>query len=79
MAKTWPPICHVFFYNIDTESFEGETMEKYGVQTDLEKTKTADSSDRQICPKCGQELEKVDGVYLSKCPSHGTEPFEAQK
>ncbi len=63
-----------------TEQFEGEyKLEKYGVQTDLEKTKTADGSNRQVCPTCGRELEKVDGNYLHKCPSHGTEPFEVKK
>lgn len=68
----------VAFYNIDTEKFEKEEiLEKYGVELDPSQPKTA--SARQACPICGQELEKVDGEYVRKCPSHGTEPFEARK
>lgn len=54
-------------------------MEKYGVELDPSKEKTADGGGRRACPICGQELEKSEGVYLNKCPSHGTEPFEHKK
>lgn len=50
-------------------------MEKYGVDLDPDKTKTA--SQTKHCPVCGQELEKDGaGNYINKCPTHGTEPFE---
>jgi len=50
-------------------------MDKYGVETDPEKIKTADKDER--CPTCGRELEKDSPV--KKCPVHGTEPFEKKK
>lgn len=53
-------------------------MEKYGVQLDPNQPKTASSGERQACSICGRELEKVDDEYIRKCPSHGTEPFEAK-
>lgn len=50
-------------------------MDKYGVELDPDKTKTA--SETKHCPICGTELEKdSSGKYLMKCPNHGTEPFE---
>ena len=52
-------------------------MDKYGVELNPEKSKTANQGERRVCPTCGQELEKDSaGQYLNKCPSHGTEPFE---
>lgn len=51
-------------------------MDKYGVdesQTQADNEKQASSG----CPECGAELEKHGSVL--KCPTHGTEPFEAQK
>lgn len=57
---------------------EVKTMEKLGVQLDPNKTKTA-SDGKQTCPRCGAELEKDSGgAYINKCPTHGTEPFEAK-
>lgn len=54
-------------------------MEKYGVQIDEEKTKTGGNCEVETCPKCGLELEKSGGTYIKKCPTHGTEPFEARR
>ena len=47
------------------------TMEKYAVQLDEAKTKTAAAGQ---CPQCGA---KLDGG--GSCPAHGTKPFEARK
>lgn len=51
-------------------------MEKYGVQTQPNLSKVAEEGVTRICPVCGSELEKSGGVYIDKCPIHGTEPFE---
>jgi hypothetical protein len=51
-------------------------MEKYGVQTNPNLAKMANEDTRRICPVCGTELEKSGGVYIDKCPVHGTQPFE---
>jgi nucleoid DNA-binding protein len=48
-----------------------EGMSKYGVQTDDNKTKTAEEGTTRICPICGKELDDAGA-----CPVHGTEPFE---
>ncbi len=51
-------------------------MDKYNVQYDDEKSKTASKDDR--CPKCGGPVEY--GAMVQKafpyCPKCGTEPFE---
>lgn len=55
-------------------------MEKYGVVTDDEKTKTAGTEKK--CPKCGTVLSVsayASGELQSPpwyCPKCGTEPFE---
>lgn len=49
-------------------------MEKYGVQEDEDKTKTASANDR--CPKCGEKLTQEGTVNVKHCPSCGTLPFE---
>ncbi len=51
-------------------------MEKYGVQYDESKTKTAADCGPQVCPLCHSECEKVDGEYIKKCPLCGTKPWE---
>jgi tRNA(Ile2) C34 agmatinyltransferase TiaS len=51
-------------------------MEKFGVEVDSSKTKTASDEEKQLCPVCGRELEKSGNNYINKCPVHGTEPFE---
>lgn len=51
-------------------------MEKYNVQLDDEKTKTA--SDKPTCPKCGSELYKPS-QGIPQCPKCGTEPFEKRE
>jgi hypothetical protein len=51
-------------------------MEKYGVETKRDGTTASPQCEVETCPLCGLELEKVDGVYLQKCPTHGTKPFE---
>lgn len=48
-----------------------EGMEKYGVQLDDDKVKTAGEQQEGTCPECGSNL---DGG--GACPTHGTEPFE---
>ena len=54
-----------------------QAMEKYGVQTDDEKTKTA-SEGNAPCPKCGSN--KVDySANVPVCPKCGTEPWEPKK
>jgi len=51
-----------------------KTMEKYGVQIDEKKEKTAGT--KKTCPKCGAVL---DSVFPPKCPACGTEPFEKKR
>lgn len=46
-------------------------MEKYGVEYEDEKTKTA--SPQMKCPKCGADLR-----VPNYCDRDGTEPFEAR-
>lgn len=48
-------------------------MDKYAVQTDQDKTKTASS--KTNCPKCGREIVTTISNVLH-CPDCGTEPFE---
>lgn len=48
-------------------------MEKYGVQYDDEKTKTASQS--KTCPKCGSALS-IEQLANRHCPKCGTEPWE---
>ncbi len=50
-------------------------MEKYGVVTDLNKTKTASVSKGQ-CPNCKGKLNKGATPHCSQC---GTRPFEKGK
>lgn len=50
---------------------EDEGMNKYGVVTDDDETKTASKGDKRVCPVCGETLD--DG---GACPKHGTKPFE---
>lgn len=52
-------------------------MEKYGVQIDDEKTKTA--SEKKKCPKCGAELSVKMSLPFPVCLECGTEPFEKRK
>lgn len=49
-------------------------MEKLGVVTEEEKTKTA--SDRPTCPKCGKQLQWDPHRNGPWCENCGTEPFE---
>lgn len=46
-------------------------MEKYGVVTDNEKTKTGSTGQR--CPKCGRAIDPATPGYCKEC---GTEGFE---
>lgn len=46
-------------------------MDKYGVEYDDEKTKTADSEKK--CPECGHVLDPSTPNYCENC---GTRPFE---
>lgn len=45
-------------------------MEKYAVETSVDKTASAETH----CPKCGRVVEQHGCV--SKCSVHGTEAFE---
>ena len=47
-------------------------MEKYSVEIDDDKTKTASEGDG--CPQCGIDLSKESAPAY--CPTCGTEPFE---
>jgi RNA polymerase subunit RPABC4/transcription elongation factor Spt4 len=47
-------------------------MEKYGVEEEKNKGKTA--ADADACPKCGSKVEKHGDVKI--CPEDGSEPFE---
>lgn len=50
-------------------------MDKYGVEIDDEKSKTA--SQGKVCPQCGGKLPEVGGAMNPNwCPKCGTEPFE---
>jgi len=51
---------------------EDEGMDKYGVDVDKTKSKTAEQGIERICPICGQTLDNGGA-----CPQHGTEPFES--
>jgi hypothetical protein len=48
------------------------TMEKYGVEIDKEKVKTAGA--KKVCPECGAELSFI--TTPPTCPNCGTKPFE---
>ncbi len=50
---------------------EDEGMNKYGVVTNDDETKTASEGDERVCPVCGETVD--DG---GACPVHGTKPFE---
>jgi ribosomal protein S27AE len=52
-----------------------EEMEKYGVDQDEDKTKTA--SEKKRCPKCGAVIRQHGKVCL--CPKDGSEPFEGSE
>jgi len=73
------PLCSRMSGYIASKRIRRELMEKYGVELDPNQPKIASDGTRQNCPMCGRELDKVDGVYIKKCPIHGTEPFEASK
>lgn len=50
-------------------------MEKLGVQVDAtEKTASTKTNKSGVCPICHRELDPNSNV--SKCPIHGTRPFE---
>jgi rubrerythrin len=49
-------------------------VDKYGVETDQTKEKTA--SDKGACPSCGTTLSKEAPNHCPKC---GTKPFEKVK
>jgi ribosomal protein S27AE len=59
-------------FQLAADLFKEEAMEKYGVKTDDEKTKTA--SKKPVCPECGAEVDLTSNV--PKCPKDGTRPFE---
>lgn len=51
-------------------------MDKYAVETDTEKDKTA-SEGGAVCPLCGAKLDTEASV--PRCPTHGTAPFEKEQ
>ena len=50
---------------------EDEGMNKYGVVTNDDETKTASEGDDRVCPVCGETVDD-----RGACPVHGTKPFE---
>jgi hypothetical protein len=50
-------------------------MEKYGVEVDPEKEKTANEGEKK-CPTCGSDLSPGN---VPHCPKCGTKPFEQQE
>jgi len=50
-------------------------MDKLGVVTDDERTKTAGTD--KACPKCGGPLK--EDANVPTCDNCGTEPFESQQ
>ena len=52
-------------------------MEKYGVETEQPEKKEKTAQDKKKkCPTCNSKLEDAEKTGQSKCPVHGTEPFE---
>jgi len=52
-------------------------MEKYGVVVvEPPKEATDKQQEASVCPFCSAALEK--GANVSKCPNHGTKPWEPQ-
>lgn len=51
-------------------------MEKFGVETDESITKEASGDKEKRCPICRASLLPPDSSNVSRCPTHGTEPFE---
>lgn len=51
-------------------------MDKYGVEFDTDKVKTAEEGEEKKgkCPECDKDL--ADGGV---CPEHGTEPLEKRE
>jgi DNA-directed RNA polymerase subunit RPC12/RpoP len=47
-------------------------MDKFGVQTDEDKTKTA--GEGATCPVCASKL--LENTNVPTCPKCGTKPFE---
>lgn len=67
-----PHLAHRITQKGTAEQRRPPIMEKYGVELDDEKTKTAEKGAK--CPKCGAEL--TDPAH---CPNCGTEPFEKKE
>jgi len=53
-------------------SDKDEGMNKYGVVTDDDETKTASENVERVCPVCAKTLDSGGA-----CPEHGTKPFES--
>lgn len=51
-------------------------MDKYGVDTQSEATKTASEKAQPTCPSCDRPL--LSNVNVPTCPHCGTRPFEAK-
>lgn len=52
-------------------------MEKYGVDTETDESKTASAKENPQCPRCATPLNKKANVPA--CPKCGTKPFEPAK
>ena len=55
---------------------ESRAMEKYGVQIDDEKVKTAEERPSTECPDCKTLLRPSEETGVLFCPKCGTQPFE---
>lgn len=53
-------------------------MDKYGVVTEPEGSKSASESAKPTCPHCGAELAPAAASNVPICPKCGTKPFEAK-
>lgn len=53
-------------------------MEKFGVETDESVTKEATGDATKRCPICRAPLLSSADSNVSRCPVHGTEPFETR-
>jgi len=54
-----------------------EETEKYGVEEEDEKIKTATEGTKK-CPSCGGELRPRDVTGVTLCSACGSKPFEAE-
>lgn len=54
-------------------------MDKFGVVTDPDSSKTGAERKTHTCPICDQELLPADTTGVLLCPTHGSAPFEVTR